>query len=81
MEVIEDTSNQSLVFLIDRLNVTKLVGASPPAPLHFRSTPLPLRPDPTRLIEFSDFERLLERVRLRLFDNTVCLPVSRFGAH
>jgi hypothetical protein len=37
----EDISNQSLVFLIDRLNVTKLVGASPPAPLplHFRFSP------------------------------------------
>ena len=50
---------------------------SAPLPLH--STSASTRPDPTDRI--SDFERLLERVRLRLFDNTVCLPVSRFGAH
>jgi len=65
-----DPSTQSLVFLIDRLNVTKLVSPSPRARSASASP---------RLIESSDLERLLKRVCLRLFDHLVRLPVSRSG--
>ena len=65
----EVTSDQPLVFIIDRLNVTKLVGAMPPSSAS--ASP--------RLTGSSDFDRLPERICLRLFDNIVHLPLSRSG--
>ena len=65
----EGTSNQPLEFVIDRLNVTKLVGARSPS-----STSVS-----PRLTQSSDFDRLPERICLRLFDNTVRLPLARSG--